>query len=255
MLEKVLLFAELLLALMFLAAFPVLNLGNLTGLVLCAIAAALTADMFGLRTALCGAVRGSTAGKIVACAVGLLLIAGTALCVLFSVNMTRGMNNAPRQEPKLIIVLGCQVRGDRPSKMLARRINTAYEAMQRYPGVMVVVSGGKGGDEDISEAECMKRYLVDKGADPARIIMEDKSTTTFENIQNSFAVTDPLGLGRDVTIVTDGFHQYRASLIAKKMGAAEVTAISARTELRFVPTYWVREWLALAEFFVFKSRG
>ena len=97
----------------------------------------------------------------------------------------------------------------------------------------------------------MRRYLVEKGADESRLIMEDKSTNTFENIKFSFAITDKLGCGRDITIVTDGFHQYRASLIAKQEGARNVTAYSANTQSKYVPTYWVREWLGLTHFFVF----
>ena len=123
--------------------------------------------------------------------------------------------------------------------------------MQKNPEAVCVVSGGKGSDEKISEAEAMRRYLVDKGLDESRIIMEDKSTSTFENIKFTFAITDKLALGRDITIVTDGFHQYRASLIAKKEGAGEVKAYSAHTEPRYAPAYWVREWLGLTHFFVF----
>ena len=113
------------------------------------------------------------------------------------------------------------------------------------PDAICIASGGKGSDEDISESECMKRTLIEKGADPSRIIMEDTSTTTIENIRNTFAITDAMGYGRDITIVTDGFHQFRASMIAKQCGAGEVSAISANTEIRFIPTYWVREWIAI----------
>lgn len=164
------------------------------------------------------------------------------------------MYQAQENEPKetdLIIVLGCKVKGERPSRMLRRRLDAAYEAMQKHPDALVVLSGGKGSDEKISEAEGMRRYLVEKGADESRLIMEDKSTNTFENIKFSFAITDKLGCGRDITIVTDGFHQYRASLIAKQEGAKNVTAYSANTQPKYVPTYWVREWLGLTHFFVF----
>ena len=245
MTEKILIVIELLAAAAFLAAFPVFNAGNAVGLAVCGAALLLTADIFGARTAICSAWKGSAAARVVICAVIALIAAGVVLAAVLSVKMAAGMKNEPETPPKLIVVLGCQVRGERPSRMLARRLDIAYDAMERYPEATVVVTGGKGSDEAISEGECMTRYLTEKGADPARIITEDTSTTTYENIRNTFALTDPMGLGRDITIVTDGYHQYRASLIAKKCGAGEVRAISANTEKRFIPTYWVREWLAV----------
>ena len=105
----------------------------------------------------------------------------------------------------------------------------------------------------ISEALAMKNYLLEKGMDSDRIIMEDKSTSTYENIQNSLKILDELGMSHDMTIVTDGFHQYRASLIAKAQGVENVTAYSAYTEPRYLFTYWVREWLGLTHFFMLGS--
>lgn len=246
MTEKILIFIELLAAAAFLAAFPVFNAGNAAGLAVCGAALVVTADIFGVRTALASAWRGGGALRALLAAAGALILAGVVLAAVLSVKMVGGMKNAPETEPRLIVVLGCQVRGERPSRMLARRLDVAYDAMERYPEAKVVVSGGKGSDEAISEGECMTRYLIEKGADPSRIIKEDTSTTTYENIRNTFAITDAMGLGRDMTLVTDGYHQYRASLIAKKCGAGDVRAISAHTEKRFIPTYWVREWLAIA---------
>ena len=245
MTEKILITAELLLAGAMLAAFPVFNAGNAAGLAACALAVVFTADIFGARTAVCAAWRNSLPVRVLLMAVLVVLMAAVVTAAVLSVRMFRAMRNDPGDPPGLIVVLGCQVRGERPSRMLAHRLDAAYEAMQAYPGARVVVSGGKGSDELISEAECMKRYLVEKGADASRIIMEDKSATTFENIRNTFAITDAEGLGRDITIVTDGYHLYRASRIAAACGAGEVRSIAADTEKRFIPTYWVREWIAL----------
>ena len=218
MTEKVLIAIELLAACVFLAAFPVLNAGNAAALAGCAAALVLTADIFGARTALCAAWRGSAAVRVVCAAFIVLIAAGLAFAAFLSVKMYRAIKNAPTDPPELIVVLGCQVRGERPSRMLARRLDAAYEAMQKYPAAKVVVSGGKGSDELISEAECMKRYLVEKGADVSRIIMEDKSATTFENMKFTFEKLDELGISRDITIVTDGYHLYRAKTMAHTLG-------------------------------------
>ena len=75
---------------------------------------------------------------------------------------------------------------------------------------------------------------------------------------HSLKILDELGMSHDMTIVTDGFHQYRASLIAKAQGVENVTAYSAYTEPRYLFTYWVREWLGLTHFFmqiVFHCQG
>ena len=134
--------------------------------------------------------------------------------------------------------------------MLRIRLDAAKELLDEYPDVKCVVSGGKGDDENISEAQCMKNYLVENGISSDRIIMEDKSTTTFENMKFTFEKLDELGISRDITIVTDGYHMYRASLIAKEQGAGEVTSCSASTEFRHVASHWVREWIALTKFFI-----
>ena len=247
--KYVILAVEIFFLLLFIAPFPILNAGNIAGIAFFGILIAATAEhaqFFKLLQILWS----HAWGKGIITAVILFLIVGFTYVGILSAKMYRAQENEPK-ETDLIIVLGCKVKGERPSRMLRRRLDAAYEAMQKHPDALVVLSGGKGSDEKISEAEGMRRYLVEKGADESRLIMEDKSTNTFENIQFSFAITDKLGCGRDITIVTDGFHQYRASLIAKQEGAKNVTAYSANTQPKYVPTYWVREWLGLTHFFVF----
>ncbi len=247
--KYVILGVEIFFLLLFIAPFPILNAGNIAGIAFFGILIAATAahaQFFKLLQILWS----HAWGKGIITAFILFLIVGFTYVGILSVKMYRAQENEPK-ETDLIIVLGCKVKGERPSRMLRRRLDAAYEAMQKHPDALVVLSGGKGSDEKISEAEGMRRYLVEKGADESRLIMEDKSTNTFENIKFSFAITDKLGCGRDITIVTDGFHQYRASLIAKQEGAKNVTAYSANTQPKYVPTYWVREWLGLTHFFVF----
>lgn len=232
----------------FLAAFPVLCAGNIAGIMLSIGLMIITANHKKFFE-LIGNLWENGCGKALIIGICLMIVAGIVYAVILSVRMYKAEKNKP-DKTELIVVLGCQVRGERPSRMLRKRLDAAYEAIQIHPEALCVVSGGKGADEKISEAECMKRYLVEKGVEEDRIIMEDRSTSTFENIKFTFEITDKLGCGRDITIITDGFHQYRASLIARSQGAADVTAYSAQTEARFVPTYWVREWMGLSRFFL-----
>lgn len=230
---------------LFVISYPVFNLGNLTGiLVSCALLfITLRFDVFS------GAVKGlqkHIGGKLLICACCLMIVAAVGFAVFCSVRMTGAMSITP-ENPSAVVVLGCQVKGERPSRMLKYRLDAALVYLNENPGVPVVVSGGKGPDEAISEALCMKNYLVENGIPESRIIMEDKSTSTDENLEFSFAILDSMGLGRDIVLVTDGYHQYRAQLIAKRHGAGRVFSVSASTEFRFIPTYWVREWFGIAQ--------
>jgi uncharacterized SAM-binding protein YcdF (DUF218 family) len=190
-----------------------------------------------------------TVGKILLVVLSVIILSGVVYVTILSVLMYKAQENCP-DNPNVIVVLGCKVNGDRPSRMLRRRLEAAYEAMQAHPDTLCIVSGGKGSNETMTEALAMKNYLVELGADENRIIMEDRSTSTYENIKFTLEILDELDMSHDMTIVTDGFHQYRASLIAKAQGVENVTAYSAYTEPRYLFTYWVREWLGLTHFFV-----
>lgn len=247
--QWVLLVLEVLLIVWFAIAFPFLNMGNLFGGGVCLLAMAMTLrwDWFAKHIKSLG---GSAAGKGVLICGGVVLAVAVIYIIILNVMMFRAMANKP-DKPNAVVVLGCQVRGTSPSKMLRRRLDAAKQLLDEYPDVKCVVSGGQGSDEQISEAECMRDYLVENGISADRIIMEDKSTTTFENLKFSLEKLDEQGIDRDITIVTDGYHMYRACLIAKQEGAGEVTSCCADTEFRMIATYWVREWFGLTKFILF----
>lgn len=163
--------------------------------------------------------------------------------------MIGALNNTPAKgSDATVVVLGCQVRADgTPSLMLRNRINAAAEYLKANPQADCIVSGGKGGNEPISEAEAMYNELIKLGISDSRIKKEDKSDNTVQNLEFSKPLLD----GKtDIIIVTDGFHQYRASLMAKSFGM-QSTAINADTPSFLLPLYWVREWLAICHFAVF----
>lgn len=183
-----------------------------------------------------------TSGKIALSAVCAVGVAGIVCCTVFSVNMTRSVERSV-DAPGAVIVLGCQVRGETPSTMLAKRCDAALETLSEYPNAVCVVSGGKGNGENISEAEAMRRYLVERGIPESRIIAEDRSTSTRENIRLSAELLRERGIDRAV-IVTNEFHQYRADIYARNSGLT-VGHHSAKTPLYNLANYWVREWAAL----------
>lgn len=160
-----------------------------------------------------------------------------------------GGDNADYSE-KTVIVLGCGIRGERVSVGLAKRLNKAAEYHERNPEAYIIVSGGQGPQEDIPEALAMKRYLVDKGIDEEKIIMEDKSTSTITNFRNSKAIMEDMGLSSDsVVFVTNAYHVYRAASYAKAEG---LTVNHLGTDIIWytVPMNYMREMLAVIKMWV-----
>lgn len=122
-------------------------------------------------------------------------------------------------ETEYIIVLGCVLRGDQPGVFLTQRLNTAYDYLSANPNSKAVLSGGQGSNEKISEAQCMFNYLVEKGIEPSRLIIEDKSKSTKENFENTAKLLESKGIKADeLLVVTNEFHEYRASEFAKRSG-------------------------------------
>ena len=196
-------------------------------------------------------IRQHTAGRLPLRIVGIVIVLGVLYCLIMSVLMLHASYRKPKQQPQAMIVLGCRVRGTAPSRMLARRIHAAYDALQENPEMIAVVSGGKGSNEDISEAQCMLNELTKMGIPESRILMEDKSTSTSENLRFSKKILDENGITGNLLLVTDGYHEMRAQILAKKEGLPQCDPASAYTSWYLVPTYWVREWFGLAHAFVF----
>ena len=97
-----------------------------------------------------------------------------------------------KEKPDYVMVLGAGLRGSKLSLSLVDRLDTAIEFNRIYPDVKIIVSGGQGKGEDISEASAMKNYLVDNGVSEDLIICEDKSTNTYENFLFTVYIYMPL---------------------------------------------------------------
>ena len=183
-------------------------------------------------------------GKIALCVIGTAAAFAAGICVFFSVNMIL-FTEKPLEKTDAVIILGCQVRGEEPSVMLKSRLDAALDVLRENPEAVCIASGGKGDNENISEAECMRRYLIANGIEDARIIVEDKSESTEENLAFSRVILDKLGISDNIMIVTSEFHQYRAAVYAKKNGL-QTGSHSAKTPVWNLLNYWVREWATLA---------
>lgn len=144
---------------------------------------------------------------------------------------------------KVIIVLGCRVRGDEPSLSLIKRVDAAYKFLLFNPESVAILSGGQGKDENISEAQCMQQLLYARGISKNRLILEERSTSTDENIRFSLQIIETLDLDRNVAIATSEYHQKRAANICKKYGLNS-TPVSSKTKRTLLPTFLLRELFA-----------
>ena len=169
-----------------------------------------------------------------------VLLAVVLLAVLIPAGLiASGMNGKGEPGGEVLIVLGTTVNGTEPSPMLKQRLDAAVEYLNTYPDARCIVTGGKGDEVNLSEAQCMFNYLTAAGIDAERITMEDRATTV-ENLQNVRSMLDT----NEVDILSSNFHLYRAGLIAEDAGF-DPTLIPAQTK----PISLLAKWF-LREIFV-----
>lgn len=156
------------------------------------------------------------------------------------------MNVKPVKNLDYIIVLGAQVKESGPSVVLRYRLDRAVSYLKENDNTLVIVSGGKGANEKATEASVMKEYLVNNGINENRIIIEDKSNTTKENLINSKKITRD---NKSIGIVTNNFHMYRALLIGKKYKVKAV-GIPSKSTSYYLPNNLLREVFAYIKFII-----
>lgn len=162
------------------------------------------------------------------------------------INIHQAIQKEVPNHADYLIVLGARVKGTVPSLALQYRINMAAEYLTRNKSTIAIVSGGQGNGEEISEAEAMKRGLLKYGIDESRIILEDRSTSTYENIKYSKQLI-PEGVLKGF-LVTNDFHVYRAEKIAASQGL-KLPGIAADTPKVVLVKSYIREYLAITKFY------
>lgn len=188
-----------------------------------------------------------------------------------------------RRQYDYIIIHGAGLDGPRPTPLLAGRIDKALELWNKqHQHGKFVVSGGQGADEIVSEAQAMRDYLLEKGVPAAAILMEDKSTTTWENLRYSLAIinadrttdvdvtssaavasgavtttasdataSDASGTAASsgdftTAVVTSDFHVFRCAEYAHNLGI-KADGIGSHTKGWYWPTAFIREFIAITK--------
>ena len=168
-----------------------------------------------------------------------------------------------------VIVAGAQVNGVHPSVVLQYRLDAAADYLLKYPDVICVVTGGQGYNEVVTEASVMADYLEAKGVQRERIILEDRSTNTAENMRFARRLIEEresrknAGQGEmtksndntdladiRVAIVTNNFHLYRSMWIARREGITDITGIAAGSTLPYLPNNLLREFCGMCKDFI-----
>lgn len=148
-----------------------------------------------------------------------------------------------------LIILGAQWKDTGPSEVLRRRLDKAIGYLEQNPGTRAIVTGGQGGNESIPEAVGMREYLMQAGIEEERILVEDSSESTYQNLVFSARLLD--SEEDSVVIVTNNFHVFRAVSIAKKQGYRNVEGLAAGTPLGSEPNNLLREFMGVVkDFFV-----
>ncbi|MGM9662071.1 MAG: YdcF family protein [Oscillospiraceae bacterium] len=176
-------------------------------------------------------------GLLACFALGLLLFAALEAWVL-SMDETDWDSEA-----SALIVLGAGVNGRTPSLSLQKRLEAALEYAADKPDIPIVVTGGQGAGEEISEARCMADWLTAHGVAAERILLEEQASDTEENIAFSLALLKAHGVDvtDNIAVVSSDYHLCRAALL---WGAPNMVPVAAHMPARFWPltvNYYVRE--------------
>lgn len=148
-----------------------------------------------------------------------------------------------------VVVLGAGLRGEEPTPLLAARVDRGIAMLRELRGsgsdAVLVLSGGRGDDEQVSEAEAMARYAARAGVPREQMVLEDRSTTTEENLLNTKALLAERGADdARLVVVTSNYHALRAAQLTEQLGL-DATVVGARTASYFVPAGFLREFVAV----------
>lgn len=169
--------------------------------------------------------------------------AGLALLIFLECLVISAMGARAPAGMDYLVVLGASVYADGPSPALTRRVNAVMDCLDEHPDAVIIASGGQGASEPVSEAQCIRDELVRRGVDPGRILLEDRSTDTRENIAFSKAL-----MGRDdaaVAIVTNNYHMWRSLRLARNAGLTNVHGIAAEYTGPTLFHFMVREAVSI----------
>jgi uncharacterized SAM-binding protein YcdF (DUF218 family) len=184
--------------------------------------------------------------KLIRKPLAIVLAIVLVIMALTSVPILLGVRSQPEAACDWLIVLGAGVDGDTPSPILQDRINAAYDYLTKHPDTVCIATGGKGDDENLSEAQCIYNHLTQMGISGDRIWMEDQATSTVENFRYSIDLLkqETGSIPKSVGVLSNEFHLFRASLMAKDNGLSPIFIAAPTSDA------WTRIYYTVREIFV-----
>ena len=203
---------------------------------------------------------GSTAAFLVAGLLGrcLLWFVTLALCLILTAMLATSVwigvcaSGADEPAADYLVVLGAGVNGSVPSLSLRERLDAALAYLQEYPESKAVLSGGKGSGEDLTEAQCMFDWLTARGIAPERLLREEASTSTQENLRFSLDVIEAQTGQRpaEIALISSEYHLYRAEWFARQEGVTAYGVPAHTSNFGIVLNFSLREIAAVGYYCV-----
>ena len=192
-------------------------------------------------------------GKILWRITLILVCIGFIYFIIVEIPIVLNAKTDSNPERDYLIVLGAAVHGDRPSPALIHRLDGAYEYLEKYPDSLAIVSGGKGKGENKTEALAMFEYLTERGIAPERIIMENRATSTKENLMFSYEIISDRGDSPqgNVAILSSPYHLFRAKCMSKSVGVDAAGVAGHFDNPILTLNYFIREAFGITHFWVF----
>jgi len=182
--------------------------------------------------------------------IALIVLVAIPLIFASFLGIYGNVSNADHTED-VVIVLGAGIQGERVTRPLAHRLDTALEYWNENPDSIIVVTGGLGNRASITEAEAMARYLIARGVPESHILREELSTSTYENLVFAKEILEEsFPDGFRTVLITNDFHIYRAVRTARQVGL-DVNRLGAYTDWYTWPVNYLREMLAVVNFCLF----
>lgn len=184
-----------------------------------------------------------------------LILAGVLVFGALLGAVLHGSYDHVEGEPEIMVILGCQVKPWGPSILLQDRIDKAAAYLKEHPDVIVVASGGQGPDEPMTEAQAICDELVEQGIDESRILQEDQSHNTIQNLRYSMELLKKNGydIEDDMIVVSNGFHLTRVRMLWTRIHGDDGNLSTLAAPSSHVPSrfkMYIREPIALVKSFI-----
>ena len=188
------------------------------------------------------------AARVLSIALGVIMAAALAVVISVECRIVSGSLAAPEPNADYVVVLGARVKDNGPSRLLNERIAKAAEYLRANENTVAILCGGQGSDEPMTEAQAMYEALIARGIDAERLLIEDQSTNTTENLRNAAAMMT--SKDASVVVTTTGYHMYRALQAAQEQGLTHVSGNPSACARLTLVNYYMREFFAVARNFI-----